>query len=458
MIFNILLLFIYLQFVNGFFLSKLFFKKKLEFEKEDIGIVLFPGYGKSGDCYLNLCNHVKNKLKESNINSEIIINNYFYNLPILGNLQTEYLTKKSVEELNNKNISKIFFIGHSAGSYFLNHIAKKYGNGFIQMGNVLNSNGLLPWEKISLNNYPIPVLTLLGQKDGYTNFLLGLDELNDLNNNTLLKPIIIEKNINHLQMSDNIKTVLADIVNKKDIISPINNEEAHERLSSSISEFIKSCLNNKYQSKLLLNKTEESKNILVDYNETSCNLNLITTSIQEEVLSTINLENHTIQNNYYVNQSLFIRSKPYVKNNIIYINSHMDKKRLDNTYYSKTIWLKLKNPSHFNNRNIKLKQAGYFNQEIFNKVLYNEKSIEEVKKGPNIVFEQDKVYDNGILVGVNWVISKISIHFNETSNTLSIKSPTLVSSSDVPSEIFANMYYMKILSPQLCYELIHLYF
>ena len=35
-------------------------------------------------------------------------------------------------------------------------------NGFIQMGNVLNSNGILPWEQISLNNYPIPTLTLLG--------------------------------------------------------------------------------------------------------------------------------------------------------------------------------------------------------------------------------------------------------------------------------------------------------
>ena len=45
----------------------------------------------------------------------------------------------------------IFFIGHSAGSYFLNDVAKKYGDGFIQLGSVLNSNGKLPWEIEKLN-------------------------------------------------------------------------------------------------------------------------------------------------------------------------------------------------------------------------------------------------------------------------------------------------------------------
>ena len=84
--------------------------------------------------------------------------------------------------------------------------------------------------------------------------------------------------------------------------------------------------------------------------------------------------------------------------------------------------------------------------------------MDQVKKGPSIVFESDNVYDNGILIGVNWVLSKIKINFNQTTNTLFIKSPVLISSSDVPSERFANMYYMKVLSPQLCYELIHLYF
>ena len=448
----------YFQITNALFFSRLFFKKSLTFKEENIGIVLFPGYGKSGNCYTNLCLEIKNKLEKDNINSEIIINNYFYNIPVLGNFQTEQLTKKSVEKLNNKNISTIFFIGHSAGSYFLNNIANKYGSGFIQMGNVLNSNGILPWEQISLNNYPIPTLTLLGKKDGYTNFLLALDELNDIENNNLYKPIVIEPLINHLQMADNVVSPFSKMINKIDINSSIDINEAHNILSDTISEFIKCCLNDKYKSAILLNKTQETNKLLINYNETSCDIDLLSTIIQKEVLQTINIENYNIQNIFYNDQSSFVSSKPKVENNTIYICSHMDKNRMDHNHYSKMIWLKMKNPSHFNNRNIKLKEAGFFNQEIFNKVLYNEKSLEQIKKGPNIVFEPDNIYDNGVLVGVNWVISKINIRFNETSNTLFIKSPTLISSSDVPSEIFANMYYMKVLSPQLCYELIHLYF
>ena len=316
-----LLLCIYLPVSGSLLFSRLFFKKSIIFEKENIGIILFPGYGKSGDCYNNLCEKIEDKLQQNNINSEIIINNYFYNIPILGNIQTEQLTKKSIQELNNKNITKIFFIGHSAGSYFLNNIAKEYGSGFIQMGNVLNSNGILPWETISLNNYPIPTLTLLGQKDGYTNFLLGLDELNDIQNNNLYKPIIIEPEVNHLQMADNIVSPFAKMINKRDIGSPLNLYEAHETLSSTISEFIKYSLNNKYKSKILLNKTEQTNKLLISYNQTSCDLNILTSLIQKEVLETTNISEYEIKNNYYNDQSSFIKSKPYVKNNTIYINS-----------------------------------------------------------------------------------------------------------------------------------------
>ena len=453
-----ILLCIYLYVSNSLLFSRLFFKKSVVFEKEKIGIILFPGYGKSSSCYKDLCKKIEYNLERSNIYSHFIMNDYYNNIPVMGYLQTEHLTKKSIQKLNDKNITKIFFMGHSAGSYFLNNIAEKYGDGFIQMGNVLNSNGILPWDKISLYKYPIPTLTLLGQKDGYTSFLLGLDELNDIQNNNLYKPIIIEKDVNHLQMADNSQTLYADILNKNDIISPLEIEKAHDLLSTSISEFIKCCLNKNYKSYILLNKTQETEKILINYNETTCDLDALTSIIQKEVLETIDISDYKITNNYYNDQSLFIQSKPYVKNNTIHINSYIDEKRMDYNYYSKMIWLKMKNPSHFNNRNIKLKQAGYFNKEIFNKVLYNEKSLDQVKKGPNIVFESDNVYDDGILVGVNWVLSKIKINFNETTNTIFIKSPVLISSSDVPTEKFANMYYMKVLSPQLCYELIHLYF
>ncbi len=455
-----LIFFIFLHISNGLLFSRLLFKRKMIYPKKKVGIIFFPGFGKKSSCYEDICNILHNELDKSNINSEILIQDYFYNIPILGNLQTEYLTKKAIKTLNEKNITNIFFIGHSAGSYFLNDVAKKYGNGFIQMGNVLNSDGVLPWNKISLNNYPIPTLTLLGQKDGYTKFLLALDELNDIRatNNTILKPVIIEKNVNHLQMCDNIKSTYAPLLNKKDINSPIEIKHAHESLSVTICEFIKCCTLKNYKSDILLSKIKNTENLLVNYNETSSDLDGITRLIQFDVLQSLNLEYLEVINNYYKNNADFIKSKPKVNNTVINICSHINERKLSSEYYSNYIWLKLKNPSHFNNRNIKLKEASEFNKEIFYKVLNNEKTTSEIKKGPNIIFEKDIIFDNGILIGVNWITSKIKINFNETINTLYVKSPVLISSSDVPNEKFANMYYMKILSPQLCYELIHLYF
>ena len=194
-------------FFSSFFFSNCYlinsiFKNTLKISSdlcdENIGIVIFPGYGKNADNYKSISEKICDKLKKNNIGSTIIINNYLKNIPLAGNIQTKILTKNSIELIKEKkNIDKIYFIGHSAGSYFLNDIANEYGNGFIQIGSVLNSNGILPWEKNNLYKYPIPTLTLVGQKDGYINPFFVKDELENIQylNNTLIKPVIIEKNI-----------------------------------------------------------------------------------------------------------------------------------------------------------------------------------------------------------------------------------------------------------------------
>jgi hypothetical protein len=165
----------------------------------NIGIIFFAGYGKKATSYKPLVLKIKDNLKNKNITADFIINDYILDSPLCGDIQTEYLTQKSMASLN---CNKYFLIGHSAGSYFLNKIAKEYGHGFVQMGSVLNSNGILPWEKGSLAEYPIPTLTLLGEKDGFISPFLAIDEIKDLSNSnqSFYKPVIIEKKVNHLQM------------------------------------------------------------------------------------------------------------------------------------------------------------------------------------------------------------------------------------------------------------------
>mgnify|MGYP001422191074 FL=1 len=63
-----ILLCIYLHVSSSLLFSRLFFKKQVVFEKENIGIILFPGYGKSGNCYNDLCDKIEDKLQKNNIN------------------------------------------------------------------------------------------------------------------------------------------------------------------------------------------------------------------------------------------------------------------------------------------------------------------------------------------------------------------------------------------------------
>lgn len=419
-------------------------------QQNKIAIIIFPGFGKSSTSYKLISREISNKLLDEKIHCDIYIHNFINNFPLFGNIQAEILTKNTIKKGNyNKNI---FFIGHSAGSYFINNIAKKYGIGFIQMGNVLNSNGILPWEKENLNDYPINTLTLLGQKDGYLNPFLAIDEFNSINNSiSFKKPIVIEKSINHLQMSDNVKSIYADIFKRKDIISPLSLSEAHNSISDTIVEFIVDTI---FQTNHinLYNKIYNTKELLTSYNNSKVNINHFTTSVQQQILDPFS--NISIINTNYEKKSEFIYSKPTIINNTIYTSSYQDKKLLSNKYYSNSIWCKMKSKENFlNNSNIIL--AKNINEQNFNKLLYKLKNNTSIINGPKVIFEEDLQFIDNIMIGISWVNSNINIkHIN---NTLYIKSPTLISSlNNVPR--YAGMYYMKLLSPELCFELIELYF
>ena len=85
--------------------------------------------------------------------------------------------------------------------------------------------------KRSIQSYKKPVLTLLGEKDGYFSYLNSIQEYYDLfKKDHSSKPVVIEKDINHLQMSDNIESNMAKFIQMKDCPSPITLEQAHHKL------------------------------------------------------------------------------------------------------------------------------------------------------------------------------------------------------------------------------------
>lgn len=424
--------------------------------KKKIGILFFTGFGKKSKSYEKIATKIGYYLNTKNMSSEIIINNYLFDTPIYGKKQTEYISEKNLQQLND--VDKIIFIGHSSGSYFLNDVAKKYGDGFIQLGSVLNSNGKLPWEVEKLNNYSIPVLTLLGDKDGYINPFYSVDELENLNTcqNPLRKPIIIEKNVNHLQMSDGIETDYAKVFNKIDINSSNNLDESHNKLSETIGEFILCCTNSNYKSFILLNKIRKTKQFITKYKSYKSSIDNIAIEIQNQIIDD---PKYNVSNKLYTNFNEFIYSKPSIENNNVYTTSYIEKNNFLFNIYSDVYYLKFKNQENFNNKDFKSVINGkMLNEELFYKMLFNIKSKKEIENGPKIIFNNDKIFKENPLIGPLWIKEPINIDYNKELNNLQITTPVLFTSKNTLSIKFAGMYYMKLLSPQLCYEIINRYF
>lgn len=421
----------------------------------NVGIIFFAGYGKKASSYKQLVLKIKENLEIKNITADFIINDYILDSPLCGDIQTEYLTQKSIVSLN---CNKYFFIGHSAGSYFLNNVAKDYGDGFIQMGSVLNSNGILPWEKKSLADYPIPTLTLLGEKDGFISPFLAIDEIKDISksNQSYFKPVIIEKKVNHLQMSDNKETIYSRLFNKKDIVSPITIEEAHNKLSETITEFIASCLFESKNNDIISKKINETNKLLENYSKNCLNLTNIAKDIQLNI--TNSYDKYNVVNRIYKNKQDFIISKPEISNNTIYVGSYKEKINFLNSYYSNTIWFKFKSHENFNSKEFnEIIKPSDINEQIFTTMLRQLKTGEEINNGPQVIFMKDKIFEKSPIAGVKFISEHIKINYDKENNKIFIKSPLLFTSTDVIKRN-AGMYYMKILSPELCFELINLYY
>ena len=414
------------------------------------GIIVFPGYGKDSKSYKNLCIKINEKM-----NDEItfLIMDYTYSVPFHPEEQAEYIGMKCVDYLkkNEVNCDKFLFMGHSAGAYFAINPAEKYSNGLIQLGCVLNSHGELTWKKRSLQKYSKPVLTLLGEKDGYLSYLNSIQEYKDiLPQQSLYKPIVIEEGVNHLQMSDNTETGFARILNKKDICSDLSLEEAHDKLSDTIASFLQ---NTTMVQKKHLNSLNKVSTYLSLYDKIEsipkqCQLNTVNPKLD------ISLPIKSIQ---HTSKKGFLYSKPSIEDDgTIIVQSYLSGVNTNNLY-SDCMWVKMKNQ-------VALKKHPKYQYVLFDEEQtakdMNMKMFEDYFNGScpiHVVFEDDKLYRDEITSSLEWIKNDIKITFNEEDKMLSIQSPVLYTDMNIIPR-YAGMYYMKILTPQLIEELMTLYF
>lgn len=413
-------------------------------------IILFPGFGKSGISYFNLCNKVNEKLNNS---ASFLYLDFGATSPFKLEQDANIIGKECVEfvKSKNKDVKEIYFMGHSVGAYYAIEPAEKYGDGFIQMGNVLNSKGDLFWRKKSLKNYEKKILTLLGEKDGYLNYLNCVQEFQDINDDDLkIKPIVIEKNVNHLQMADNIETSYARLIKKNDLLSTLTLKQAHENIANTISSFIQNTTEVHF-------KTNKTKEIINNYLNLHTNLEELSGNVQKMVLGARDLDIFKTTNIIHENFFEFVYSKPkFLVNGNIETHSYLSK-TFKNGLYSKSLCIKMKNQQAFLNQsrysNCKLNSeisSKEINREIFDAQFLEMCPI-------NVIYEEEVFTSDTFGGSLKWLESEISVKYDEKSGNIRIKSPVFISNNFF-LERYDGMKYMKLLSPQMASEIKSLYY
>lgn len=436
-----------------------------EKKQSDVFILTFPGYDKEPKAYQELCSCIAKETKNKNVNVNFLIVDYLFNIPFQGEKQSEMITAFCLDYLKENDFvyNKLYFMGHSAGAYFCIPLVKDYGDGIIQLGSVFNSEGKLPWKSEKISTFDKPSLTLLGNKDGFTNHLLACNEMNDLklNNQDILnvnKSIIIEKDVDHLHMCDGKLSQAAQIFSDKNIESPLLLSDAHEKISKTVSEFITLPYNESSYTNLY-NKLIDSKNAIEEYNELKTTHEDFIKKTQYNVIRPNVFISIPITVEKFTSLDKFVLSKPSInENGSIEVKYALEPILKPITpYFSDTLAIKMKNQNAFlGNEKYKdtcvgmSKTARMVNQKLIKDELSKlNRKIQEIR----IVFLPDKVCSSSI----DWIKTQVSIEYNKDTSTLFLQSPVLYTKNNI-GQRYSGMYYMKVLTPELAKELITLHF
>ncbi len=387
---------------------------------KDVSLTIFKGNHITANNYIGISKTIQKIGYERGLNIDIKIPHYPF-----------------IKDIDKNNTKPSFILGHSSGVYdfLLFHNISNH-NGLIQIGSVLNSNGKLPWSSQKLKDFPIPVLTLIGKKDGYLRHTYCLDEKYKQSKieKYITKPIVIIEYINHLHISNTSSSFAAKLLGMNDFKSNINIETAWDILSSYIVDYINLNVNHKIlpknSVKRIIKTQKYTDKLLNTYFKFENIYNI------EKLLKILykNLLNNTIDTNVsFLHFYDFLLAKPTYTLMLCYIqkNNYF----LSNTYFT-PLWIKTKYEKTISAREI--------NKNLFWQIAF----YINFNTNYEIIFKKDKV----CYTTLEWILSAVRIE--KINNKIYIQSPIFITNND--SIIYKNYYYFKILSPAQILELINI--
>lgn len=196
--------------------------------KPDAIMVFFPGIGLPPAKYEGITQAIQKACYEDySLNLYVIIAKLSSNIGYVPK-EPERRVKSLLKELaTSKNVTspQVAVVGHSGGAFLSYDAALTLSTVFVHLGSTLNSDGVLPWTPRSILEYPKPLLTLLGEMDGYIRFTGGALEYAKVDalmkkpgheEEQLRKPVVVLPGISHEQFGDGSQSKLARMSGRYD--------------------------------------------------------------------------------------------------------------------------------------------------------------------------------------------------------------------------------------------------
>ena len=209
-------------------------------------LIFIHGAFTGNDRYHSFLKSIQRACLTKGVEADIGYGTYANNMP------NPERTSEILSELNKSSkYDAKFVFGHSWGAFI--SIAAAYPfiyDGLIQIG--CNFQSWVPGfvsepETVSLVSYPKPVLTVLGENDGFLRYFSVHEDMKSLDsemkkterdNLDLEKPIVILKDLNHMQVADGIVGEMILKTNRHDYESSLSLEEAHVKIADVIASFV----------------------------------------------------------------------------------------------------------------------------------------------------------------------------------------------------------------------------
>jgi len=460
--------------------------------------------------YIALFRNLQEQSLQKGIRLDIGYGSYAYDIP--NKDETALILEQLNDNTSGKNTYDAKLIaGHSMGALVATEVSMPSTYDALVC---LCSSFQFSDPARSLASYPKPVLTLCGDRDGFmrhhllSNDMISLEsELGrrssdstgdngsrqrEQNEMDITKPIIVLKDVNHMQAADDI--VAEAILNtlRHDFQSGLMLEEAHEKMAQAISSFILITVlrvrptllqkrGKEYELYLescqkQLQQTRLTREALRSFRDLS-NESFISDFAKDVQRSIVNLkDNLAITTNFHDGKEDFLYSKPTVSQTLSVEEERPSEGTISTIVQIHIIAqapIKLHpdlpataaqlSPTHA----IKAKGQGFFqsltkggepmslceiNQQTFDKVLEEyvtkEQRTRYEEKGRKLEFGPDLIVSNP----PTWVDTPLEINHNG-NNTTCVRSPVSLTSvgDEIPPK-FRGMFYAKPMAPSQMYE------